>query len=83
MHGSLKVRDIHQFLVEIDLRIPTASCGIDGPVTYHESCHLKNGQGVSEPPRQILSAIPGLQIEDPQQERLVAPLASWLDQRPR
>lgn len=59
---SKKVKDIHEFLVEINLRSPTASGVIDGPVTYHESCHLRNGQGVSRAPRQVLESIPDLEL---------------------
>jgi glycolate oxidase iron-sulfur subunit len=59
---SEKVRDIHEFLMEIDMRPPTGVLDIDGPVTYHESCHLRHGQGVSEAPRKILAAIQGLEM---------------------
>jgi glycolate oxidase iron-sulfur subunit len=31
----------------------------NGMITYQESCHLKNVQGVSAQPRQLLNAIPG------------------------
>ncbi len=58
---SEKVKDIHEFLAEIDFRAPRAGCG-KTQVTYHESCHLKHGQKVAEPPRQILRAIPGLEL---------------------
>ena len=59
---SAKVRDIHQFLVEIGFRAPTGRPEPDRRVTYHESCHLKHGQQVSQAPRQILKAIPGLEL---------------------
>jgi len=58
---SAKVKDIHEFLVEIGFRPPR---GPQRPqrVTYHESCHLNHGQHVSAQPRQILRAIPGLEL---------------------
>ena len=31
-------------------------------MTYHESCHLKRGLGVSEPPRKLLRGIPGVEF---------------------
>jgi len=34
------------------------------PVTYHEACHLCHGQGVSKQPREILRAIPGLELRE-------------------
>ena len=58
---SEKVKDVHEFLAEIDFRPPTAACGVN-QVTYHESCHLKHGQQVSDAPRQILRSIPGLTL---------------------
>ncbi|MDE0961683.1 MAG: (Fe-S)-binding protein [Candidatus Latescibacteria bacterium] len=58
---SRKVRDIHEFLVEIELRTP--ECKLPAQqVTYHESCHLKHGQKVSDAPREVLRAVPGLQL---------------------
>ena len=58
---SAKVRDIHQFLVEIGFRPPRAGVPF-GRVTYHESCHLKHGQGVSAQPLLLLQSIPGLEL---------------------
>ena len=58
---SGKIRDIHEYLVEIDFRVPTVGCGIEA-VTYHESCHLKHGLGVSDAPRTLLKAIPDLKF---------------------
>lgn len=56
-----KVKDIHEWLAEIDFRKPTAGCGV-AEVTYHESCHLCHGQKVTREPRAILNSIPGLQV---------------------
>jgi glycolate oxidase iron-sulfur subunit len=62
-----KARDIHEFLVEIDFKKPAAPascCANNGPgkVTYHEACHLCHGQKITQQPRQILRAIPGLEL---------------------
>lgn len=57
---SAKVRDIHQFLVEIGFRPPRA--GLNQRLTYHDSCHLRHGQKVWTAPRQVLNAIPGLEL---------------------
>jgi glycolate oxidase iron-sulfur subunit len=56
-----KVRDIHEYLVEIGFRKPTASCSVS-EVTYHESCHLCHGQKITAQPRKVLSSIPGLKV---------------------
>lgn len=56
-----KVRDIHEWLVEIGFRKPRTGCG-STVVTYHESCHLCHGQKVVAQPRAVLGAIPGLTV---------------------
>ncbi len=56
-----KLKDIHEWLAHIGLRPPTAGCGVDR-VTYHESCHLCHGQKITKPPRDLLRAIPGLEL---------------------
>ncbi len=56
-----KVKDIHEWLVQIGIRKPRAGCGFD-KVTYHESCHLCHGQKVVSQPRLVLNAIPGLTV---------------------
>ena len=79
-----KVKDIHEWLVEIGVRRPTAppSLPIEGRgksqpndagqlvVTYHESCHLSHGQKVVNQPRELLRSIPGLNLVE-------LPEASW------
>jgi len=95
---SAKVRDIHEYLVEIGFRHPSpppaanvqrptlnsqrsslgASNGLKveswklsverspaAPplaLTYHESCHLCHGQKISRQPREILAALPGVEL---------------------
>lgn len=58
-----KVRDIHEWLVEIGFRKPEAAA-FDQPqsATYHESCHLCHGQKVVGQPREVLRSIPGLEL---------------------
>jgi glycolate oxidase iron-sulfur subunit len=60
---SRKLRDIHEWLVEIGFRPPRAAIEALS-VTYHESCHLCHGQRVSAQPRAVLQAIPGVQLRE-------------------
>jgi glycolate oxidase iron-sulfur subunit len=57
-----KVKDIHEWLVEIGLETPAPRTGETRIVTYHESCHLAHGQKITAQPRQILSMIPGIRV---------------------
>jgi glycolate oxidase iron-sulfur subunit len=56
-----KVKDIHEWLVEIGLTAPAGALPKQ-VVTYHESCHLAHGQKITVQPRQLLRAIPNLQL---------------------
>lgn len=53
-----KVKDIHEWLVEIGFKVPDEIRESE-KVTYHESCHLCHGQKVTEAPRKILRALLG------------------------
>jgi glycolate oxidase iron-sulfur subunit len=59
---SARVRDLSELLGEIG---PTA---IRHPlplrVAYHDACHLAHAQGVRKQPRQLLQAIPGLELRE-------------------
>ncbi|HEX3246331.1 MAG TPA: (Fe-S)-binding protein [Chloroflexota bacterium] len=58
---SDKVRDISEFLVQIGLR--TEGLGeLKLKVTYQDPCHLVHGQGIRNQPRELLKAIPGLEL---------------------
>ena len=38
------------------------SPGVAGTATYHDACHLAHGQRITEEPRALLAAIPGLRL---------------------
>jgi len=58
-----KVRDITEFLAEQGLRTEGLQ-PISQSVTYHEPCHLCHAQGISEQPRELLKAIPGVEFRE-------------------
>ena len=57
-----KVKDIHEWLVQIGVTVPASAGDPEQVVTYHESCHLCHGQKVVSQPRQLLRLIPGLKL---------------------
>jgi glycolate oxidase iron-sulfur subunit len=57
-----KVKDIHEWLAEIGVVLPTTRHLPPQTVTYHEACHLCHGQKITAQPRQILKAIPNLKL---------------------
>ena len=56
-----KLKDVHEWLSQIGLTPPTAGQPAQ-VVTYHDSCHLAHGQKITSQPRQLLKAIPNLQL---------------------
>ncbi len=59
------VKDIHEWLAHIGLTPVAAASGPAAEavvVAYHESCHLCHGQKISAQPREILRAVPGVQL---------------------
>ncbi|OIP88697.1 MAG: (Fe-S)-binding protein [Syntrophobacterales bacterium CG03_land_8_20_14_0_80_58_14] len=58
-----KVRDISEFLAETGIRTGELR-PVPMSVTYHEPCHLVHGQGLSGPPRQVIRAIPGVELRE-------------------
>lgn len=59
---SEKVRDISEFLVEIVLSDRMGAVNLR--VAYDDPCHLLHGQGISEQPREVMRAIPGVALLD-------------------
>jgi glycolate oxidase iron-sulfur subunit len=60
-HHMPKVQDVSEFLAGIRLTAPKP---LKTRVAYHDACHLVHGQKISEPPRVLLRAIPGLELVD-------------------
>lgn len=58
-----KVKDIHEWLAEIGIAAPV-NTQPEQTVTYHEACHLCHGQKITAQPRQLLRAIPGLNLKE-------------------
>jgi glycolate dehydrogenase iron-sulfur subunit len=58
-----KVRDIHEWLSEINCRPPRRG-PLDAQmrVAYHDSCHLVHGQKIAREPRSLLAMIPGITL---------------------
>jgi len=58
---SDKLKDVHEWLSTIGIHRPENMASIER-VTYHESCHLCHGQKITQPPRELLRAVPGLEL---------------------
>ena len=54
------VRDILEFLDEVDAVLPLSS--IPKRVCYDDACHLIHAQGIAAAPRRLLEAIPDLEL---------------------
>jgi glycolate oxidase iron-sulfur subunit len=57
-----KVRDVSELLVELGpvaLRHP-----LPLTVAYHDACHLGHAQGIRTQPRELLGAIPGMEVRE-------------------
>ena len=53
-------RDIHEYLVGLPFTPPVTK--VERRVTYQDACHLANAQRITEAPRELLRAIPGLEL---------------------
>ncbi|RPJ42247.1 MAG: (Fe-S)-binding protein, partial [Deltaproteobacteria bacterium] len=64
---AAKVRDFSEFLIrDLKLSHEDLSSGAERKgnlkVTYHDPCHLSRYQGIKEEPRQVISALPGVEL---------------------
>ncbi|EAZ92066.1 (Fe-S)-binding protein [Crocosphaera chwakensis] len=63
---SNQVKDIQEFLAEIELTTPLSPLTDDNlPLVYQDACHLLHGQKISLQPRQLLKQIPGIILKEP------------------
>jgi len=57
--GGMTV-DITEFLADLPLDPPRGE--VKGKVTYQDPCHLAHAQRITEAPRTLLKAVPGLEL---------------------
>ncbi|MGA7160496.1 MAG: (Fe-S)-binding protein [Bacteroidota bacterium] len=57
---SSKVKDLTEFLVSINFEKPSRPLSVR--VAYHDACHLVHAQHIYSEPREILRAVPGLDL---------------------
>src|SRR5205085_6153759 len=60
---AAKVKDVHEFLAEAEPRAERRPLPLR--VAYHDPCHLAHAQGIRTQPRELLRAIPGLELIEP------------------
>jgi glycolate oxidase iron-sulfur subunit len=65
---SAKVRDVHEFLAEHEPR--AARRPLPMRVAYHDACHLAHAQQIRAQPRELLGAIPQLELLEPSEWEL-------------
>jgi glycolate oxidase iron-sulfur subunit len=67
---SARVKDVTEFLAARWADHRPAFRSLPARVTYHDACHLAHGQRITAEPRQLLQAIPGLElVELPESDR--------------
>lgn len=59
-----RLKDIHEWLVQIGVEAPRVNGAAPMNVTYHESCHLAHGQKITNQPRQVLKSIGNLKLTE-------------------
>lgn len=57
---AARVKDYSEFLAEAGLRTPPGR--VDAAVAYADACHLAHGQRITEAPRTVLAAVPGVRL---------------------
>jgi glycolate oxidase iron-sulfur subunit len=57
-----RVRDLFEFLAEVGLPEPRRE--VRARVTYQDACHLVHAQRIRKQPRQLLEAVPGVELTE-------------------
>ncbi len=57
-----RIRDVTEFLAELGLVAPMKPVPLR--VTYQDSCHLVHGQKIRKAPRQLICAVPGVELAE-------------------
>jgi glycolate oxidase iron-sulfur subunit len=65
---AAKVRDVSEILAAEEPR--AVRHPLEATVAYHDACHLAHAQQVRAEPRDLLSAIPGLELREPREWEL-------------
>jgi glycolate oxidase iron-sulfur subunit len=65
---SKKVRDASELLHELGPVAPRHPLPV--VAAYHDACHLAHGQGIRSQPRELLRAIPGLELRNIQESEI-------------
>jgi glycolate oxidase iron-sulfur subunit len=60
---AARARDVHELLASVPPRARRHP--VELTVAYHDACHLAHAQDVRAQPRQLLRAIPGLELVEP------------------
>jgi glycolate oxidase iron-sulfur subunit len=63
-----RVKDATELLAAHEPRAPRRP--IRMRIAYHDACHLAHAQGIRQPPRELLRAIPGLEVLEPDEPEL-------------
>ncbi|WP_116947677.1 (Fe-S)-binding protein [Jiangella endophytica] len=59
---AASVRDVNELLAELEPRAPRHP--VQAKVAYHDACHLANAQRIRTQPRDLLRAVPGIEVTD-------------------
>lgn len=56
-----RIFELSQYLVDV-LKIEDVGASFAGKVAYHESCHILRGLQISEQPKKLIQAVPGIEL---------------------